>query len=129
FRKNRCVVDSSGWVEYFADGTNASVFAEAVEETTSLLIPTISFYEVYKRIIEQKDESCALQAVATMRQGHVLDLDISTAILAGKLSLQFKLPMADSVILASTRLHHAILWTQDSDFEGIENVKYIPKKK
>ena len=122
------VVDSSGWLEYFADGPNADFFAPAVEKVAELVVPSISIYEVFKRVLQQRDESDALQAVAVMQQGRVVDLDTAIALSAAKLSVELKLPMADSVMLATARAHQATLWTQDADFKDIEGVRYVEKR-
>jgi len=119
------VVDSSGWLEYFADGPNAGFFAPAIQKLDELIVPTISIYEVFKRVIQQKDESLALRAVALMEQGRVVELDTSIALRAAKLSLELTLPMADSLMLATAHAFGAVLWTQDSDFEHLEGVRYI----
>jgi predicted nucleic acid-binding protein len=121
------VVDSSGWLEYFADGPTADFFAPAIERTGDLIIPTLSLYEVFKRVLQQKGEGGALQAIAVMRQGHVVDLDASLALNAAKTSVELSLPMADSIMLATARQYGATLWTQDADFEHIEGVRYIRK--
>ena len=123
------VVDSSGWLEYFADDTNADFFAPAIENVGELIVPSISIYEVFKRVVRQRDESSALQATANMQQGQVVDLDISLALSAAKISSELNLPMADSIILATSRAYEAVLWTQDSDLVGIDGVKYIEKAK
>ena len=122
------VVDSSGWLEYFADGPNADFFASAVENVAELIVPSISIYEVFKRVLQQRDETDALQAIAVMQQGAVVDLDTAIALSAAKVSVQWGLPMADSVMLASARAHDATLWTQDADFKGIDGVEYIEKR-
>ena len=122
------VVDSSAWLEYFANGSNASFFAPAIEQTEELLVPSLVLYEVFKRILQQRDEGHALQAVAVMQQGAVVDLDSRLALVAARISLERKLPMADSVILATARSYGATLWTQDSDFKGMDGVQYIAKK-
>jgi len=122
------VVDSSGWLEYFADEINADFFAQAIETVETLLVPTISLYEVFKRVCQQRSEGDALQAVALMEQGQVVELNSRLALSAAKLSLALKLPMADSIILATARSWEATLWTQDADFKGIEGVHYIEKK-
>lgn len=121
------VVDSSGWLEYFADGPNADFFAEAIETVDELIVPAISIYEVFKRVYQQRGESDALQAAALMEQGSVIDLDAPLALSAAKLSLDSKLPMADSIILATARAQNATLWTQDADFKGIAGVQYMEK--
>lgn len=121
------VVDSSGWLEHFADGPNAGFFAEPLADVDALVVPTISIYEVFKRLNQQCGESVALEAVALMQQGWQVELDGDLAISAARLSLEWKLPMADSIILAAARLHQATLWTEDADFAGIENVRYVAK--
>jgi toxin FitB len=122
------VVDSSGWLEYFTDTDNARLYAAAIENTARLIVPSITLFEVYKRSLQQRGEDQALEAVAAMRQGRVVDLDERTAIEAAKLSAALKLPLADSVILATARRHRAVLWTQDADFKGMAGVKYFGAK-
>jgi len=89
-------------------------------------VPTITIYEVFKTVLRQRDESDALQAIALMEQGSVVDLTANISILAAKISLERNMPMADSIILATGRIYQATIWTQDSDFEGIEGVRYVP---
>ena len=122
------VVDSSGWLEYFADAPNADFFAPALENVEELLVPSISIYEVFKRVLQQRGESAALQAVAIMQQGRVVNLDTNIALSAAKISLEMNLPMADSIILATAWSYNATLWTQDLDFRGIKGVQYIEKR-
>lgn len=121
------VVDSSGWLEYFADGPNAGFFAEPIEAVADLVVPVISLYEVFKRVLQQRDEGAALQAVALMQQGRVVDLTPALALSAARLSVDHRLPMADSLMLATARRFEAVLWTQDVDFEGIAEVRYRAK--
>jgi predicted nucleic acid-binding protein len=122
------VVDSSGWLEYFADASNAGFFAPAIEATSELVVPAITVYEVFKRVAQQRDESAALQAIAVLLRGRVVALDSSLALEAARLALHYRLPMADSIILATARLHEATLWTQDDDFVGIDGVQYKSKQ-
>jgi len=122
------IVDSSGWLEYFADGPNASFFSRPLERTADLVVPTITIYEVFKVVLHQCNESDALQSVALMQQGSVVDITSNIAILAAKMSIDHRLPMADSIILATARVFKATIWTQDSDFNGIDGVQYIAKK-
>ena len=118
------VVDSSAWLEYFADGPNAAEFAHAVEAPEHLVVPALTVYEVYRRICQIKDESAALEAVGVMLQGRVVDLSATLAIESARLSLASGLAMADAVILATARAEEAVLWTQDVHFEGIPGVEY-----
>ena len=121
------VVDSSGWLEYFSDAPNAEFFAPAIENTSELIVPSISIYEVFKRVLQQKEESAALQAIAVMQQGLLVDLDVNLALNAAKISTEYSLPMADSIMLATALSYNATLWTQDADFSGINGVKYVEK--
>ena len=121
------LVDSSGWLEYFADGKNADHFAPAIEDTEHLVVSTINVYEVFKRVLSHRDEHSALQAVAIMEQGHVVDLTSEIALSAAQISIAHKIPMADSIIYATSQTFKATLWTQDVDFEGLEGVEYIQK--
>ncbi len=119
------VVDSSGWLEYFAAGKNAAFFAGAIEKTSRLIVPALSLFEVFKRVLQQRGEDDALQAVALMQQGAVVNLDADLALAAARLSVSERLPLADSVMLATARAHRATFWTQDADFEGRQGVRYV----
>ncbi|MEX0828115.1 MAG: type II toxin-antitoxin system VapC family toxin [Haliea sp.] len=121
------LVDSSAWLEYFADGPGANAFEAAITKTADLLVPAICLYEVFKRILQQRDEHMALRAVAMMQQGRVVEFDADIALRAAKLSIEHKLPMADAIILATASAYDAVVWTQDADFRKIEGVQYIPK--
>lgn len=118
------LVDTSGWIEYFFSGPNANFFAKPIEKTEELLIPTICMYEVFKKVNIVADEAKALQVVAQMRQGTVVDLTEDIAISASLISIKHKLPMADSMIYATAKAHDAITWTQDQDFENMPRVNY-----
>jgi toxin FitB len=122
------VVDSSGWLEYFADGPNAPEFAKPIEATRSLIVPTLSLFEVFKRVTQQRSEDEALRAIAVMEQGRVVDLDRATALEAARLSIHHGIAMADSVMLATAYRHRSTLWTQDSDFEGLKGARYFAKR-
>ena len=121
------VIDSSGWLEYFIGGKNANFFAPVIEDTANVIVPTISIFEVFKRTLIDKNRDDALEAVAMMYDGKIVDLDREIALIAAELSFELKLPMADSIILATARANDAILWTQDVHFKGLAGVKYIKK--
>ncbi len=123
------VVDSSGWIEFLGGGVNADFFTKPISDTPRLVVPTICVFEVCRWMRRELGERRALEAMALMQQGNVIDLNSILAMSAARLSLELKLPMADSIILATARAHEATLWTQDDDFEGLEGVKYIAKKK
>ena len=122
------IVDSSGWLAYFADEPNAKHFLTPLNDTASLVVPTVTIYEVFKVVLRESSENEALQAAVAMRKGTVVDLTALLAIAASKLSLEHNLPMADSIILATAKKFDATIWTQDSDFKNIGGVKYFPKK-
>jgi toxin FitB len=121
------VVDSSGWLEYFADGPNADFFAPAIENTRVLIVPSISIFEVFKRVLIQRGEDAALHSVAQMHQGRVVNLEADIAIASARLSCDLELPLAGCIVLTTARRHDAEVWTQDSDFMGIEGVHYKEK--
>ena len=122
------VVDSSGWLEYFSGGKNASRFAAPLKDTDALIVPAVAIYEVFKVLLREAGEEAALQAAAAMRGGLLVDLTPERAMSAAALSIQHALPMADSIILAAAREHEATIWTQDEEFQGLDRVKYFPKK-
>jgi predicted nucleic acid-binding protein len=122
------IVDSSGWLEYFAEGSNADFFAPAIEDTKNLLVPVICIYEVFKKLLLQSGLSEAQTHVSDMKQGKIIEIDESLALSAAKLSADLKLPMADSLVLAAARANNATLWTQDEHFKNLDGVRYIEKK-
>ena len=122
------VVDSSAWLEYYGDGPNAGGFAAAIEDPEQLAVPTLTVFEVFKRSHQLKGEATALEAIAVMLQGRMVELSASLAIDAAKLSLETGLALADSIILATARVEDAVLWTQDAHFEEFERVEYRKKQ-
>ena len=122
------IVDSSGWLSFFADEPNAKHFLPPLKDTASLVVPVITIYEVFKVVLRESSENEALQAAVAMQKGKVLDLTAKLAIDASKLGLQHGLPMAESIILATAQAFKATIWTQDSDFKSISGVNYFPRK-
>ena len=123
------VVDSSGWLSYFAGDENSGSFAKPIEAIEELLIPTITITEVFKNILRQRGEESALQAIAHMEQGKVISLDNELSRDAAYYGVEYKLPLADSIVYATAQKYSATLWTQDADFKGLKNVKFYPKSK
>ena len=119
------IIDSSGWLEYFSDGPNAKHYLPPLNDTSTLIVPVITIYEVFKVVLRESSEDLALQAVAAMLKGKVIDLTFIIAMKASKLCLKHDLPMADSIILATAREYKCVIWTQDSDFQHIEGVNYF----
>ena len=115
------------WLSYFAGDANATEFSIPIENIEELIVPSITIIEVFKYILRQRGEDMALQAIAHMEQGNVISLDSSLAINAAKYGIDYKLPLADSIIYATGRKFNALIWTQDIDFKALEGVKYYPK--
>ncbi|MCF6282496.1 MAG: type II toxin-antitoxin system VapC family toxin [Candidatus Polarisedimenticolaceae bacterium] len=123
------VVDTSGWLEYFEGGQNAKEFSIPIKETKELLVPTICIYEITKIILRESDENHLLQALAAIQKGQIVALTPSISTAAAKISLKYKLPMADSIIYTTAIKFNATVWTQDIDFKNLPNVNYIQKNK
>ena len=122
------IIDSSGWLEYFAEGSNAKFFAPAIEDTKNLLVPVICLYEVFKKLLQQSGLNEAQVHISAMKQGKIVEIDESLALSAAKLSAELKMPMADSLILATALANNGTLWAQDEHFKDLDGVKYIEKK-
>lgn len=121
------IVDSSGWLEYFSGGPNWEKFASPLNDKSTLIVPVITIYEVFKVVLRESSENNALQAVAAMQQGRVIELTTPIAMSASKLSLRYRLPMAASMILATAQAYDCLIWTQDADFERLPGVRFFPK--
>ena len=121
------VVDTSGWLEYFEGGHNAGNFSIPIKNIEELVVPTICIYEISKVILRESDENHLLQALAAIQKGQIVALTPSIATAAAKVSLKYKLPMADSIIYTTAKSCNATVWTQDIDFKGLPDVNYIPK--
>jgi predicted nucleic acid-binding protein len=121
------IVDSSGWLEYFIDGQNADFFSPAIEDTDNLLVSVINIYEVFKRILTSQGLEIAEMCIADLLKGRVIDLTASISLSAASISAELKIPMADSLILATAYAYNAVLWSQDEHFEGLTGVQYISK--
>lgn len=121
------LVDSSGWLAYLSDGKNADSYSIPLNDIKNVIVPTICIYEVFKVVLREKGENQALQSVALMKQGNVVDLSFEISIQSAKFSLDNKIPMADSIIYTTGQINNAIIWTQDDDFKNLPCVKYFPK--
>lgn len=122
------LVDSSGWLEYLADGPGADFFAPALETMEDLLVPTIAIVEIGRIVHRQRGEEAALHTIALLGQAKVVALDSNLARSAAMFGMAHHLPLADSIILATARAFGADLWTQDADFKGLPGVHYLEKR-
>ena len=121
------LVDSSGWIEYFADGPNAGIYAEPLSNPGRLVVPSVCMFEVFRVVLRRRGEGDALRAAALMSRGQEVPLTSGLALEAARIAHDRGLAMADGIILATAELTGATLWTQDIDFEGMPRVRYIPK--
>ena len=121
---NPITLDTSCWLEVFSNGAMAHHYLAATQQPDLLIVPVITIYEVFKNLLRLSEKETALQAVAWMERGQVVDIHRNLALEAASNGL----PMADSLIYATAQLHHAELWTQDAHFEGLTGVKYFAKK-
>jgi predicted nucleic acid-binding protein len=121
------VVDSSGWLEYFSDSERADFFAPVIEDTEQLLVPVICVYEVFKKILLTYGQADAEERIANLFKGQVVDLTAPLAMSAALLSVEHKIPMAASIILAVAQEYSATLWTQDEHLKGLDFVQYQEK--
>ena len=122
------VVDTSGWIEFLFEGSNADVFAPLIEDVDNLLVPVVCLYEVFKKVNAVADEQKALQAIGQMKQGRVMEVTEAIALRAATISLKRHLPMADSLILSTAWSEQATLWTQDEHFAGLPGVEFRPTR-
>lgn len=118
------VLDSSCWLEYFSNSPRAELYAEVIDQTAKLIVPIITIYEVYKVALREFGVAHANQAVALMREGQVVDINLNLALSAAASGL----PMADSLIYATAQTRGAILWTQDAHFKALAGVKFFAKE-
>ena len=125
--QQRVVVDSSGWVELFTNGPLADRFLALLDVEENLVVPAISILEVFKWVLREHSEAQAIQAAVVMQRGLVVDLDSRLAIAAAQLSHALRLPMADSIILATARAHQARLYTLDADFKDLHDVELMQR--
>jgi predicted nucleic acid-binding protein len=123
----RYIVDSSGWVEYLADGPKAKAYARFFEKDEALVLPTIIIYEVFKKLLKERGISLAEQFFAHARQlvDNTIALDTGLAVQAAQLSSETGLPMADAIIYATANAVQAELITSDAHFSGLSGVTLI----
>ena len=122
-KTSHIVLDSSCWLEYFAETPYAARFDAVIANPQTLIVPVITIYEVVKKTARERGEELASIALTLMQQGKIVDMDLNLALAA----TAYNLPLADSLIYATAQAHDATLWTQDQHFEGLPSVKYFPK--
>jgi len=121
------IVDSSCWLEYLMDTATGKAIASIIENPDELIVPTITLYEVYKKLLAEKGEEYALNVISYMQTGTVIELNAGLSLSAAQISRKHKLPMADSIIYATSLQYSAVLFTCDKHFKDIQDIRYLPK--
>lgn len=124
------LVDSYGWIEYFANGLLAEKYGKYIESASeeNTVTPTIVVYEVYKKVKREKGEEKAMEAYAQIARTKIIPLDESLAMDAADFSLELKLGMADAIIYATAKREKAKIVTSDEHFKGLKDVELIQKR-
>ena len=122
-RVDPIVLDSSCWIEFFADSDRADLFAPAIEAVERLVVPVITVYQVVRNQTRDAGDEVASVALSLMQRGRVVEVDLSLALEACTLGL----PLAESLSYGTARRHGAMLWTQDGHFEGLDGVQSCRK--
>ena len=122
------IIDSSLWLEYFSGTLKNNLIIDMIEDSANQYVPSICIYEVYKRMLIDKDEIVALSSTSFMQNAVVVSITPKIAILAAKLGKEYRLPMADSIIYATAKIYDAEVYTQDRHFENLERVFYFGKE-
>ena len=117
------VLDSSCWLEWFADTDRADLFAQPIEAVEQLIVPVVTIYEVVKKLAREAGDETASAALSLMQRGRIVEIDLGLALDAAANGL----PLADSLIYAATQRHGAVLWTQDAHFDGLPGVNLLRK--
>jgi toxin FitB len=121
------VVDTCGWLEFFAGDVNREFFRAPLEDVERLIVPSISVYEVCRKLVHWQGEKAAQSALSFMKKGQIVDLSADQMLLASVAAQTYKLAMADAIIWQTAQLHQAKLFTQDLDLKGLPNVKFKAK--
>jgi predicted nucleic acid-binding protein len=121
------LVDSSGWIEYLQDTKRADLFADAIEDRNSLLVPTIALFEVHKVLSRRLAADLVERCLNVMRLGRVLDFTDARAVAASQTAVRHQLAMADAAMYSMAQEFGATFWTQDADYQGLVGVHYFPK--
>ena len=123
------LIDSYGWIEYFANGPLAESYAAFIEKANAenTVTPTIVIYEVYKRIKSVKGEQKALEAYAQMSRTKIVELTSPISLKAADISITLDLGMADSIVVATAKAYNAEIVTSNEHLKSLEKVKFINK--
>jgi predicted nucleic acid-binding protein len=122
------LVDSFGWIEYLIDGPLADKYEEYLKQPLQIITPTMVIYEVYKKIRRERREEEAITVLAQMKKTKVVPLTEEIALSAAELSLTYKLPLADSIVYATSIKEDVCVITSDPHFKGLNGVVFIEER-
>jgi predicted nucleic acid-binding protein len=122
----RAVLDSSCWIEYFL-GSAASAPYVTIVSSATIIVPSITVFEVSRDLLRRFDSEHTLRAVSLMQQHEVVPLTADVALNAAQLAVNLNLSSADAIVCATAWQHKAALYTHDPDLNGLDNVIYIPR--
>lgn len=119
------VVDSYGWIGYFADGPLSDKYQKYITNPEDILTPVIVVYEVYKKVKRERGEKAALVVLAHINQTNIVPLDETLAVKAADVALEFKLPMADAIVYATAIVKNCKVATSDPHFKKLPHVIFV----
>jgi len=121
------VVDSCGWLEHFLDGSNRAFFTPVLKDTSKLIVPSVSVYEVCRRVLMLYGVQQADMVRRAMTSVTVVQLDATGMYQAALASKEYQLHMADAIIWQTAQSHAATLYTQDAGLQRLPGVVYQAK--
>lgn len=124
---SKVVVDSCGWLAYFADEPHADKFAPYLEGTGRVLVPAIVEYEVHRWALREVGELRANEYAAVMNQHESVPITAELARRAAELGHLLKLASCDAMVYATADVRGVGLVTADPDLEGLPGVEFHPK--
>jgi len=119
------LIDSSAWIEYFREGSRASLIEKDLSPVHDLVVPTLVIFEVYRFLTKKIGMKEALFTITQLQKGQTLHLNEEIALYAAELSLTHQLATADSIVYASALISNAELITLDNDFRGLPSCRVL----
>ena len=122
------VIDTSGWLEYLADGALAAQYEKYLAKPETIITPSITLSEVYKKVKKAKGAEVALAVVAQIEKTTVIAMDEEIAIMAADLALDHSLALPQAIAYATALREEAQLLTADPHLKGLQQVTFLEKK-
>jgi len=122
------VIDTSGWLEYLADGPLAAQYEKYLAKPETIITPSITLSEVYMKVKKAKGTEVALSVVAQMEKTNVIALDEDIALMAGDLTLAHSLALTETIAYATALREEAQLLTANPHLKGLNQVIFLQEK-